>query len=325
MNRKVSPPFFTPGQIAWPKSCGAALVMVLVSLLALSVVVLDVSQRITRQSMEASLLLLEYSSALLAGNALDIGLDMLGSMQDEPFEQGTNNWSRTWQQGRLSIKITPCASRLNLNLAGLQEQQAERMKNALSIILARVSLKADDLASLRYWSGVPVPEKRLFISKEIPHFYALENREYKAPQRALTRPEELLLVPGFEGLDPGWIRQHFTVWGEQAGIDINSADKEIVLALLPELEPYWDRLDSSRQKRNIAHPNELIKNAGLDIATYHAVLPYIILNPEVFEIIIEVREGSWYEQHRYIVQRDMIDPASPPKVLVRDVLETKPL
>ncbi|MCA1743033.1 MAG: hypothetical protein LC631_03660, partial [Desulfovibrionales bacterium] len=110
----------TSGKGARPESCGAALVMVMVSLLALSVVVLDVSQRITRQSMEASLLLLEYNSALLADNALDVGLDMLASMQDESSEQRTNNWDRTWQQGRLSIKISPCASKLNLNLADLK-------------------------------------------------------------------------------------------------------------------------------------------------------------------------------------------------------------
>ncbi|MCA1743146.1 MAG: general secretion pathway protein GspK, partial [Desulfovibrionales bacterium] len=231
----------------------------------------------------------------------------------------------TWQQGRLSIKISPCASKLNLNLADLKEQQAERMENALLNILTGVNLTADDISSLQYWSGVQDSDKRPPYFETIPQLYSSENKEYKAPRRALTRPEELLLIPGFEDLDPGWIRRHFTVWGEQAGIDINSADRGITLALLPELEPYWDRLDSYRQKRNITHPNELIKNAGLDIATYRTVLPYIIINPEVFEIIIEVREGSWYEKHRYIVQRNIIDSAQTPQVLVRDVLERKPL
>lgn len=314
-----------PGYISSTKQRGAALIMVLTTLLALSVVVLEVSQRVTRQSMNSSLLLLEYGSSLPARAGLEIGLDILSNMPENSLRTDPKGWNAVWREKGLTVKIFPCAARLNLNGLGNKGRSGKRFTDAILDILATVDLSVDELNSLRHWTGTLDSEQQGSIPGRMPELHSPGNPGYKAPQRNMARPEELMLVPGFEDLEPGWIRQRFTVWGDQTGIDINFADQEIVLALLPELESYWERLDSYRQKQGITHPNQLLENIGLDIATYNTVLPHIILKPEVFEIIIEVREGSWYEQHRYIVKKNMINPDQPPKVMVRDVLETKPL
>jgi len=314
-----------PGYFSGTGPRGAALIMVLASLLALSVVVLGVSEKTARQSRNVSLLLLEYRSSLLARAGLEVGLDLLANMSDYPAGPVHKVQSFVWRERGLSVSIFPCAAKLNLSRLGRTGPSGQRKENAVLEVLAGAGLSAAEMNYLLHWTGVYGAEGPGDSPQEVYEFYALDNLEYSPPGRALTRPEELMLIPGFEEIKPEWIRQYFTVWGDQTGIDINFADKITALALLPELEPYWERLDSFRQTRVITHPNQLLTEMGLDIVTYNTVLPYIILEPELFEIIIEVREGSWYEKHRYIVRKDIINPGHKPLVLVRDILETKPL
>ncbi|MDP1340767.1 hypothetical protein, partial [Klebsiella variicola] len=64
----------------------------------------------------------------------------------------------------------------------------------------------------------------------------------------MERPEDLLLVRGFENLSPEWVRERFSVWGEDDRVNLNAAPQAILLALVPELEPYWPAIDRYRQE-----------------------------------------------------------------------------
>ncbi len=304
---------------------GAALIMVLTSLLALSVVVFSVSEKISRQSRDASLLLQEYRSSLPAQAGLGIGLDFLMTMPEDTHDQTPATQGPAWQERNLSISIIPCTARINLGHLGGKGPDRERVHNALIELFNQAGLPHDAVSFLLHWTGNLDPQESSSSHNEILDYYALNSLEYSAPGRELTRPEELMLIPGFEEVSPDWIRKHFSVWGDKSAIDLNHVHRQVALALLPELEPYWYRLESFRQNRIITHPNQLLTEMGLDIATYSKILPHVTLDPELFEIIIEVREGSWYEKHRYIVQKNIIDPRQIPRVLVRDILETKPL
>ncbi len=304
---------------------GAALVMVLASLLALSVIILGVSEKTAHQSRDASLLLLEYRASLLARTGFEIGVDLLRNLPDKHDDPSPAALDAVWQEKNLSISIFPCAARINLNHLGQTRPEKERIRNALLELFDKEDLSSDAMDFLLHWTGNLEHDQPSSSYRAIQAFYALGSYEYSSPGRVLSRPEELILVPGFEDVSLEWIRNNFTVWGDQTVIDINFAPRSVALALLPELEPYWDSIEALRQSRTISHPNELLMDTGLDIVTYSTVLPYLTLEPDLFEIVIEVRIGSWYEKHRYIVQRNMIDPQQVPGLLARDVLEARPL
>jgi len=310
--------------IAVHKPClGAALIMVLVTLLALSGLVLKAAETTSVQSRDMSLLALEYRSDILARAGLRIALNlMLKDNQDETVLT-QKAWTQNWQDRGLSIKITPCAARINLNGLATGGIGRARLEKAVLSILMDEGLSYYELEHLLYWIGTVQIPPGARGGNPFEEYYSRNDSGYTPPGRRLTRPEELLLVGGFEDLSPEWVRKWFTVWGEPVRIDINFASRETALAILPELEPYWNRIDSFRTASGITHPNQLLTEIGMDLSVYNTVLPFIILESQHFEIIVEIQEGSWYEKHRYIVSRNVLNPSTPPEIRVRDVLDSR--
>ncbi len=303
-------------------SRGAALIMVLASLLALSGLVLKAMESTFRQSRDTSLLTLEYQSGLQARGGLDIAVALLSRTEAEELAPREQGWAGTWEDRGLRVTIVPCSARLNLNILSAAEEYRERAEQAVLSIFEDQRLTRSEMDHLLFWMGALELDGQ--ESHGLDLVYQEKNLEYSPPQRELSRPEELLLVPGFFDMDKEWVRKFFTVWGEAEKIDINFASEKVVLALLPELEPYWGRIESLRRDSGITHPNQLL-DTGMDIGLYNRVLPFISFEPRYFEVLVEVREGAWYEKHRYILEQESMDPDSPPEVLVRDVLEKKQL
>jgi len=296
--------------------------MVLASLLALSGLVLKAMETTSRQTRNISLLTLEYKSGLKARAGLDIAVALLSRSEAGDLAPREQDWARTWEDQGFTLKIVPCSARLNLNILSAAGEDRERAEKAVLSIFEDQRLTRSEMDHLLFWMGALELDGQ--ESHGLDLVYQEKNLEYSPPQRELTRPEELLLVPGFLEMDKEWVRKFFTVWGEAEKIDINFASEKVVLALLPELEPYWGRIESLRRDSGITHPNQLL-DTGMDIGLYNRVLPFISFEPRHFEVLVEVREGSWYEKYRYIVKKEGMDPDSPPKVLAKDVLEAKQL
>jgi len=310
---------------AQQSSAGTALIIVLVTLLALSVLVFKAVEKTAVQARNISLLALEYRSDIQARAALKIALDLLVADVQDEVVFARKAWTKGWRDRGVSIRITPCEARINLNGLTTDSNGRERLENALLSLLLDKGLSYQGLEHLLYWIGALEIGPGLRGAAHLNEYYAGRDSGYSPPGRALTRPEELLLVGGFEELSPEWIRSWFTVWGEPAKIDINFASRETALAMLPELDRYWDRIESFRTSSGFTHPNQLLSETGMDLATYNTVLPYLVFESKHFEIIIEIHEGSWSEKHRYIVVREGLNSRITPEVLVRDVLESRPL
>ncbi len=306
-------------------SPGAALIMVLISLLALSGLVLKAAESTSIQSRNMTLLALEYRSDILARAGLKIALDLMTKPDEEETVITQKIWTKIWQDRGLKIKIMPCSSKINLNGLTAGGDGRDRLEQAILSIFQDNGLSYQELEHLLYWTGSLEIRSGSRGGNPFDEYYLRNDSGYSPPGRPLTRPEELLLVAGFENVSPEWVRTWFTVWGEPARIDINFASRETALAILPELEPYWQKIESFRASSGITHPNQLLTEIGMDLTVYNTVLPRIVLESRQFEIIIEIHEGSWYEKHRYIVVRDSLNPGMPPKIRGRDVLESRPL
>lgn len=302
---------------------GAALILVLVSLMALSGLILRTTEVITREFEDMSLLALEYKSGLKAQNGLEKGLNLLSRAVSAPDIRPGQGLESTWEEQGLRITVLPCSGKLDINALTRNPEDRERVKQALLTIFKTQDLTRTDLDRLLTWTGALKSGSRGPDHMDMQLALARRNRDYSAPGRALQRPEELLLVPGFEDLSPAWIRRFFTVWGPPGKINLNFAPQETAVALVPELEPYWDRIEAKRQKSGLTHPNQLLTAVGLDMATYSQILPFLIWEATRFEILIESREGSWYTKYRYIVQYDPVSSGFAPQVLARDVLQAE--
>ncbi len=297
--------------------------MVLVSLMALSVVVLRAAETTTRQFEAASLLVLEYKSSLQARAGLEVGLELLMQDQGQGVPLPDQAWRGTWQNRGLEVRIKPCAAKLNLHALNKTQQKRQPWEEAVLEIFRDQELSRFELENLLHWMGAPDVESYHAESPGLQDSYALKGLHYSAPERELTRPEELLLIPGFKDVSAPWLRQHFTLWGRQDKININFVARETALALLPELKPYWDRIEDFRQQEGISHPNQLLTEINMDLAVYNQVLPFISWDASYYEILVRVQEGQWLEEHRFIVRLNRMNPELPPEVLVQDILDTR--
>jgi type II secretory pathway component PulK len=303
-------------------SHGAALVLVLVTLLAVSSLVLYTTEITSRRFADASRLVLEYKAGLKADASLDKALELLAHMirtQDDP-DQGYQN--ALWEEHGVRITITPCSAKIELNGLAKRNKGSERLHRALLDILGPEDISTQELENLLYW----MRDKRATMWTSDQNFIQTSstwrNLHYKAPGRPLQRPEEIMLIPGFSHLSPDWIRHRFTTWGQPGRINLNFASREIVLSFLPELEAYWDQIATFRRDTGLTHPNQLLSAIGMDIDTYSQLLPFLTWEAANYEIVIQSREGEWLEIQRYIVQLDPMNPNDDLQVKVRDIIYT---
>lgn len=303
---------------------GAVLVLVLVTLLLLSTVMLHVIQQAVDVAEEHIFLVQSVEAALQAEAARHFAVELLAGMETGALPNGAQPPAHFWEQGELRITIMPANAKLNLNavrFSSMLPATQQRLEHSVALLLAEAASEAS-VEDVLDWI-TPEEEQSPVTRRRVESRYTGAYPSYKPRGGQLKRPEELLLVRGFGALDPAWVRERFTVWGEDGRINLNAASQEVLLALLPELEAYWPAIDRYRLEHGFARPDELLSRIRLPMDLYQRVLPSIRLDAEVFEALVEVRQPAWHELHRIVLQKDLLGEESPVRVLAADILEAR--
>lgn len=322
-----------------PRSSGAVLVLVLVTLLLFSTVVLRVVQHAALTEEDHALLLQTIQAGFQAEAATHKALELVALSADGLGAGNGPPSPPEWSEDGIRITIMPTNARLNLNALhppSLHPQAMTRMREGL----ARLFQQADpqeafhggsgadfrgETRDVLLWLGEGHDPDRPGSARVADAPYTGIRPSYRPRKGPMQRPEELLLVTGFTGLDPAWVRRNFTVWGTDGRINLNLADKDLILALAPELEAYWPAIQRHRTEHGFQRLDELIARIRLPMDVYQRVLPHLALEADTLEISVEVRQPAWYELHRIIVERPSILADTPPRILARDIIESRPL
>ncbi len=322
-----------------PRSHGAVLVLVLVTLLLFSTVVLRVVQHAALTEEEHVLLLQTIQAGFQAEAATHKALELVARSTEN---LGTTDQSPSpleWNEDGIRITITPTNAKLNLNALhppSLHPQVMTRLREGLTRLFqqadtqkashegSRTSFQGDT-RDIMLWLGEGYDPDLPGSARAADAPYTGIRPSYRPRKGPMQRPEELLLVTGFTDLDPAWVRQHFTVWGTDGRINLNLADRELLLAVAPELEAYWPAIQRHRTEHGFQRLDELIARIRMPMDVYQRVLPHLALEADTLEISVEVRQPAWYELHRIIVERPSILADTPPRILARDIIESRPL
>lgn len=313
---------------------GAVLVLVLITLLLFSTVVLQVVQHAVQTEEDHVLLLQMVHAGFQAEAGLNKALELLAAVDVSNTADGPLGLP-AWQEDAIRITIIPTNAKLNLNALHpplLHPQAMDRMRRGLARLFQEADLKVDingDVQDILFWLGQGVEPNKPGAGRADNALYAGTHPAYRPRRGPLQRPEELLLVNGFASLEPAWVRRYFTVWGADGRINLNLADKLLLLAVAPELEVYWPAIQRHRLERGFQRMDELITTIRLPMDVYQRVIPHLALETDTLEISVEVRLPAWYEQHRIIVERPTIlidsPTGAPPRILARDIIESRPL
>ncbi len=293
-------------------SSGVVLVVVLVSLMALSGLVLSQFNASSTAVLATASLPGEYEAGLLAETALALAQDRLLKDNDEFSDTPLEPWAKPLELPGLNVTITPCNAFVNLN-----EVEEESEEQALTRLLRRPTAPAMVL-NLQIWIA---PE----LGARLPAFRRpnYSGRPYVPRGKALTRPEEALLVDGWGDVSPEWVRRHGTVWGD-GRINLNFASAPIIRTMLPELAPYLDELIHLRSTRGITDVSQLLEitNWSADSNAYQETINRAAVSAQVFRVIVQVDNGSCFLEKRYILQRNPLLLEQRPKLIQQDDLRT---
>jgi type II secretory pathway component PulK len=322
-----------------PRSSGAVLVLVLVTLLLFSTVVLRVVQHAALTEEEHVLLLQTTQAGFQAEAAVLKAMELLALSADHLDAADQPPSPPEWSEDGIRITIIPTNAKLNLNALhppSLHSQAMTRLREGLTRLFQQAAPQETihegsranfrgDTRDIMLWLGEGHDPDLPGSARAADAPYTGIRPSYRPRKGPMQRPEELLLVTGFTDLDPAWVRRHFTVWGTDGRINLNLADKELILAVAPELEAYWPAIQRHRTEHGFQRLDELIARIRLPMDVYQRVLPHLALEADTLEISVEVRQPAWYELHRIIVERPSILADTPPRILAREIIESRPL
>jgi type II secretory pathway component PulK len=154
----------------------------------------------------------------------------------------------------------------------------------------------------------------LYAQKQPPAFPRYKN---------MLRPEELLLVAGWERIPPAFVRNRFTVWSGGSKVNLNFAPMEVLQALIPELDRYLDGIQLWREQRGFTHISQLLSatSMGSGSSEYNAALNCLTVSSDVFQVLVEARAAGCLIRKRYVLGRNPLRPDDKPALLAVDRLE----
>lgn len=155
--------------------------------------------------------------------------------------------------------------------------------------------------------------------------YALKQPSYIPRFKGFVRPEEMLLVSGWENVSPAFVRTHFTVWNSDGRLNVNFAPIEVLLAYVPELSRHMDSILFWREQRGFTHISQLLAATTLasDGEEYRAALECLTVLSSTFQVDVEAKASGCLIRKRYILERNPLRPEIPMKVVAQDTLETR--
>jgi general secretion pathway protein K len=282
------------------RSRGVVLVIVLVLFMALSGLTLMTIEVSSRGAVEASRVRNEYEAGFKAEEALYMVYDLLKD-DDTPFsDTQREEWAKKWEDDGLSIEITPCNGKININKF-IASGKKKRIFSVLSNLLPRGADVETMAGSLAIWAGKSVDSK---LKKLDSFFYASQFPSYSPRGGNLKIPEEVLLVRGWEDLGREWVDETLTVWGS-GKLNINFVSRDILLAYYPDLGRGVDKILHWRRTRGFTDISQILSVAGLDSdsSLYKEMLNELGVKTEVFEARVTATVGDCTVVKRYIISR----------------------
>lgn len=295
---------------------GAALIFVLVALLALAGVVFSNAEYTWKEARDVRALAGEYQADLMAESGLELVKKMIALDADAKSDTPAELWTMSLTEQELTITITPCNAKLDLN--GISDA---RVLSAVTKLLEDKGLKSDTAMVMADFVDKDNKER---VSGSERRMYDETWPKYTPKNEPLETMEEISLAAGWEKIDPQWIEEHFTVWTKDTNkINLNFISKELFMAFLPELAFAWEEINTKRNSggfKNVSELRRVVPVLAVDDKLYTGIIRYVTVKSEYLQAVIEVKTPFVYEKRRYILQNES---AKKLKVLRGDVLQVE--
>ena len=277
---------------------GSILITVLIVISLCTSIALFIHEKSTASYAAVADLQNEYQGAIYAMTAIS-AIAGVFSFDDAKYDGKEDLWNTIppipVDKGFLTVRITPLNAKFPVNaLSQNNKALRERYETGFERLMTLTEQDNADLSSLKSYLGSGDISDRRFDENNAP---------YSAKGAPLDTLAELMYIPTF-GDNYKTLSEYLSVGESGYKININLASEEVILAVLPELEPYITDILSAREEKDFKNVSDIYEIMGSSAQeTYSAILPYFDVKSSMFYVKIELNIGDNNKYYHILFRR----------------------
>ncbi len=278
---------------------GSILITVLVVISVCTSLALFINEKSTSSYGAVNDLHYEYQGAIFAMTAMK-ALETVFQYDDANYDSLNDIWNTIppipVEKGFITAYIHPLNSRFPINaLSVTNEETRRRYEDGFNNLMRKLNIDNIDADEIKNWVG-----SGIVTSQRID----INNTPYNVKGSPMNSLAELAYVPEFESVAKN-ISKHLSIGESGYKINMNIASENVIVSILPELEPYISDILEARSNEDFKDISAIYKIMG-DHAqeTYNSILPFMDVKSNMFYVKMELNIGDTYKYYHILFQRN---------------------
>ena len=278
---------------------GSVLIAVLIVISFCVSVILLIHERAIKSYSSVIDLQTEYQGAIYAMTVIK-ALELVFRYDTKSTDGSENIWNNIVpfpvDKGFLTVYIKPLNSKFPLNiLAKDNNTNKERYETGFEKLTETITNETAPLEDLKSWLGNGHINTERFDENNVPY-------SFKGGQ--LDTLAELRFIPAFSNIFKD-LSQYVSIGDTNGKININLASEEVIVSLLPELEPYMKDILEIRKERDFKDVSEIYTIMGQgNQEVYNKILPFFDVKSSLFYAKLELIVGNMNKYYHILFQKN---------------------
>ena len=278
---------------------GSILITVLVVISLCTTLALFIHEKSTASYGAVSELQNEYQGAIYAMTAIT-ALENIFYYDDTKSYGHEDLWNMIppipVKNGFITAFITPINAKFPVNaLSQDNETIRERYQRGFDELMNKLDFMDANSQEIMDWVGTGTVTGERFDENNTP---------YSMKGEALNTLAELAYIPGFSDNYKS-LSKYLSIGEPEYKININLASEEVILSILPELEPYIADIISAREDEDFKDVSAIYRIMGENAQeTYNDILPYFDVKSSMFYVKMELNIGDEYKYYHVLLRRN---------------------
>lgn len=288
---------------------GLVLVVVLLLISVLVPYVLSFSLSSISSLLQASNFRDSFYALRMARSGIEGAIALL-ERDDPSFDSLHDVWATSFPtvfvgEGNLSVKIEDEDGKININLLVRRDGKEvdRRIERHLRGVIRRIGGNPDIVDALIDWIDKD-DEPTGSLGAESNYY---RERGYPCKNGPVESVEELFLIRGFDReilVDRGLLG-YITIFPPDGRINVNTAPKEVLYTLHPELrEGLCEEIERRRREAPLKKIQDLRDVIGISAPLYARIMPFVKVNSNIFRIESTYTIGKVRKRVEVTVRRE---------------------
>lgn len=278
---------------------GSILITVLIVISLCTSLALFIHQKAISSYSSVIALQTEYQGAIYAMTAVK-ALELAFKYDTDSSDGKEDIWNIIppipVEKGFLTVYIKPLNSKFPLNiLASDNDTRTKRYEDGFVKLMEELNMDTGRIDDLKNWLGSGIITSERFDENNTP---------YSFKGNKLDTLAELQYIPAFAD-DFKDLSEYISIGDTDYKINMNIASKEVIIAVLPELEPFVEDIIQARDTADFKNVSDIYNIVGaVNQDMYNKILPFFDVKSSLFYAKLELDAINEYRYYHILFQRN---------------------